>query len=177
MPDAAPPVRIRRAALPDAPALAVFAAKTFADAFGADNRPEDLRAHLEATYGPQQQAREITSPDEITLLAFREDALVGFAQVRRNTPPACVTHPNPVELHRFYVDRAAHGQGVAQSLMFEAKGAGRELGGEHLWLSVWQHNPRAIAFYAKAHFRVVGEADFFVGPDRQTDHIMVAPVD
>ena len=168
-------IHIRRGVLEDAALLAGFAAKTFADTFGVDNNPEDLQAHLERSYGVAQQSRELLDPDEVTLLAFWGETLVAYAQVRRKPAPECVTQANPVEVHRFYVDRPAHGQGVAQALMAEAKRVALELGGLHVWLGVWEHNPRAIAFYAKMGFEVVGSAEFVVGSDVQTDHIMVAP--
>jgi diamine N-acetyltransferase len=51
-----------------------------------------------------------------------------------------------------------------------------ELGGRTLWLSVWERNPRARAFYAKCGFEDAGAADFYVGSDRQTDRILVTQV-
>ena len=107
-------MRIRRGMVGDAAALAAFAARTFAETFGADNRPEDLAAHLAATYGVAQQTRELACADEVTLLADHDTSLVAYAQVRRAPPPVCVMFPDPVELHRFYVDRPAQGRGVAQ---------------------------------------------------------------
>jgi ribosomal protein S18 acetylase RimI-like enzyme len=44
--------------------------------------------------------------------------------------------------------------------------------GATLWLGVWEENPRAIAFYAKWSFVVVGQKTFLVGDDPQTDHVM-----
>lgn len=168
------PTRIRRGVVSDAPALAEFAARTFTEAFGADNRPEDLQAHLAKSYGVPQQTRELANPDVVTLLAHQGATLVGYAQVRRQPPPPCVTQEWPIELQRFYVDRSAHGTGVAQVLMSAAHEAARQLGGKHVWLSVWERNPRAIAFYKKVGFADAGSADFYVGPDRQTDRVMVA---
>ena len=78
-------VRIRRGVVGDAAALAAFAARTFVETFGADNRPEDLAAHLVATYGVTQQARELACADEVTLLADRETSLVAYA--RADTGP------------------------------------------------------------------------------------------
>jgi ribosomal protein S18 acetylase RimI-like enzyme len=170
------PVVIRRGIAADAPALAAFAARTFADTFAADNTAEDLQAHLASSYGIRQQTAELADPDVVTLLADRDGALVAYAQVRRNAPPPCVTQGQAVELHRFYVDRAAHGRGVARQLMLAVHDAARELGGRHLWLGVWERNPRAIAFYAKSGFVDIGSHDFFVGADRQTDRVLVAPV-
>lgn len=171
------PVAIRRASLDDAAAVAALAARTFADAFGAGTRPEDMAVHLTTAYGVPQQSAEILDPDCATLLAFVSGALVAFAQVRRKTPPPCVTGGHPIEIHRFYVDRPWHGRGVAASLMDACLDAVRTFGGHTAWLSVWEHNPRAQAYYAKAGFERVGHADFWVGPDRQTDHILARTVD
>jgi ribosomal protein S18 acetylase RimI-like enzyme len=77
-------------------------------------------------------------------------------------------------LYRFYVDRSAHGSGVAQQLMAAARAAAREFGGRHLWLSVWERNPRALSFYKKEDFVDVGSTDFYVGSDRQTDRVLLA---
>lgn len=170
------PSRIRRGVVSDAPVLAAFAARTFAEAFGADNRPEDMQAHLATSYGVPQQTRELANPDVITLLAHQGETLVGYAQVRRQVPPPCVIHERPIELYRFYVDRPAHGTGVAQALMSAVLEAAREFGGRHVWLSVWERNPRAVAFYTKVGFVDVGSTDFYVGPDQQTDRVLVAVV-
>jgi diamine N-acetyltransferase len=168
------PIQIRHGVLEDAPALAEFAARSFAEAFAADNRPEDLQAHLESSYGVTQQSRELSDPNEITLLVFATETLIAFAQVRRKIPPECITLAQAIEVHRFYVDRIAHGKGVAQALMAAVKAAAKEFDAKHLWLSAWERNPRAVAFYAKMGFEIVGNANFVVGSDVQTDHIMVA---
>lgn len=165
-------VTIRRATVADAADLAALGARTFHDTFAADNRPEDMAVHLATTFGVPQQTAELADAGCVTLLAYVGQTLAAFAQVRRKEPPPCVEGSTPVELHRFYVDRPWHGQGVAARLMGASVDAIHELGGRTVWLSVWEHNPRARAFYAKCGFRQTGTADFWVGPDRQTDHIL-----
>lgn len=167
---------VRRGVPTDAAALAILAARTFEQTFGPDNDPSHIAAHLGLHYGVTQQAAELADPGVVTLVVERDGALVAYAQVRRHPPPPCVTHALPVELRRFYVDRPAHGSGLAQALMASVRHAAHELGGAHLWLSVWERNPRAIAFYARQGFVDVGGIDFFVGTDRQNDRVMVAPV-
>ena len=167
-------LQIRRAELSDAAALAEIAARTFAETFATENRPEDMQAHLAKAYGVPQQSAELADPNGITLLAHRDGRLIGYAQIRRHQAPACVVQEQPIELRRFYVDRAAHGSGVAKELMASAHDAARELGGKHLWLGVWERNGRAIAFYSKVGFKQVGSHDFYVGADRQTDQVFVS---
>jgi GNAT superfamily N-acetyltransferase len=167
---------IRTGVEADAPALAIFAARTFEEAFGGENRPEDLYAHLEKAFGIAQQTQELRSPSMVTLLAYHEANLVAFAQIKRQDPPPGILIDSPVELHRFYVDRPAHGKGVAQLLIGAVHNAARAFEGRNLWLGVWERNPRAIAFYQKVGFIDRGSHNFFVGSDRQTDRVLVAPV-
>jgi len=169
-------IRIRRAGVGDVPALAAFGARSFEETFGETNTPEDVAAYLAAAYGDQQQHAEVTNPDIATLIVEADAVLAGFAQVRRGgQAPACVTGASPVELWRFYVDRRWHGRGVAQELMAHVRRATRELGGKSLWLSVWERNPRAIAFYTKCGFIDAGAKSFYVGSDCQTDRVLIAP--
>jgi diamine N-acetyltransferase len=165
---------IYKAAEQDAPRLAEFAARTFEETFGPDNTPDDMASHLAASYGVEQQSAEIANPDIITLLAEDDSQMAGYAQVRRNRAPIEPAIAASVELWRFYIDRPWHGRGVAAQLMDAVRDAAQALGGQRIWLSVWECNPRAIAFYAKNGFRIVGSKDFWVGSDRQTDHVMVA---
>lgn len=165
-------VTIRRAEPADAADLADLAARTFWDTFAADNRPEDMAAHMRQTFGPAQQGAEITDPRICTLLAISE-GVIGFTQIRTGPPPACVTEERPLEIWRFYVDHRWHGRGVAQRLM---QAALREAAAQHataVWLGVWERNARATAFYRKCGFVDVGAHDFILGQDVQTDRIMV----
>jgi GNAT superfamily N-acetyltransferase len=166
---------IRRAEPADAGPLAEFAARIFAETFGPDNRPEDMAAHLANRFGARQQSEEIADPAIVTLLVEEDGRLIAYSQITTlHAPPDGVTGEAPVEIARFYVDRRWHGKGLANRLMAAAREAARELGGRTVWLAVWEHNPRAIAFYARHGFRDVGRQDFWLGGDRQTDRVMVA---
>lgn len=168
-----PAPHIRRARLADAEPLAAFAARLFVETFGPDNRPEDIAAHVTRTFGPAQQHREIADPDVATLVIDGPDGIAGYAQVRRTTAPPSVSTPAPVELLRFYVDRPWQGQGVAQRLMEAVHVAAAGLGGRSIWLSVWERNPRAMAFYLKSGYRDVGGTTFMLGTDLQHDRVLV----
>ncbi|HEY6893726.1 MAG TPA: GNAT family N-acetyltransferase [Rhodanobacteraceae bacterium] len=173
----ATPLRIRRATIDDAPALAAFAERVFVDTFGDENNPDDLRDHIEQTYNVERQSSEIRDEHTATWLIEQSDgALIAYAQICRKRCPPCVVGSKPVEIYRFYVDHSAHGTGIAQSLMSTALAQAREWGADVVWLGVWEHNPRAMAFYRKFGFADVGSIDFYVGPDRQTDRVFMVLV-
>ena len=131
-----------------------------------------MRRHCEATYGESLQLAEIRSPELETWLFEDEDRLVAYAQLRRGTAPAVVSARQPIEIQRFYVHADAHGKGVARALMEHVVVRAGQLSADVVWLGVWEHNPRAIAFYRKWGFEVVGEHVFMLGDDPQRDLLM-----
>ncbi len=165
-------ITIRQAVPDDATQLAELAARTFKDTFAATNSAEDMAAHLTKTYGPAQQRDEIVSSAMHTLLVEDDCAAIAYAQLRRGSPPDCVRASAAIELWRFYVDTPAIGRGVAQRLMAAVEETARGVGAQTLWLGVWEHNARAIAFYHKCGFHFVGSHIFVLGSDPQTDLIM-----
>jgi diamine N-acetyltransferase len=165
-------VRIRAAAENDAAALARLAEETFRTAFAATNTAANLQLHCETSYGEPLQLAEIRAPEMETWLAEDDGRLVAYAQLRRGTAPAAVGPLRPIEIQRFYVHADAHGRGVAHSLMEHVLARAAQLGADVAWLGVWEHNPRAIAFYRKWGFEAVGEQVFVVGDDPQRDLVM-----
>ncbi len=49
----------------------------------------------------------------------------------------------------------------------------RAWGADMLWLGVWEHNDRALAFYARQGFREAGDHVFQIGQQIDRDLILV----
>ena len=171
---------LRPARAADAPDLAEFGARTFRDTFAAHNRAEDMDAYVSLAYGVRQQSAELADPRVSVLVAESDEgAMIGYAVARQapDEAPPCVTGEAPVELARIYVDHGWHGRGVGEALMRGIIERARERGGHTLWLGVWEHNPRARAFYARWGFREVGEHPFPLGDDIQRDVLLARTLD
>lgn len=166
---------IRRAMPPDAAALSAFGRRSFHEAFAADSNADDMEHYLSSAFSKEQQLAELADAAIVTLMAEADGVLVAYAQLRSGEAPSCVVGEAPVELVRFYVDRAWHGRHVAQALMREAESAAAAVG-RTFWLGVWERNARALAFYAKCSFVDVGSHVFQLGDDRQIDRVMAKPL-
>jgi ribosomal protein S18 acetylase RimI-like enzyme len=167
--------RIRKADITDAANLAKLQERTFRDAFEESNTPEDLALHCKAHYGEAIQQRELSDPAIEVLVCEHDGHMVAYAQIQTRKPPACVAAQRPVEIQRFYVSRDWHGKGLAHDLMTAAIERTEQRGADQVWLGVWEHNPRAIAFYRKWGFSEVGDHIFPLGTDPQRDIVMVRP--
>jgi ribosomal protein S18 acetylase RimI-like enzyme len=88
-------------------------------------------------------------------------------------PPIPVNWVNPIELRRIYVDEP--GSGAATALMRTALDRAR--GHDVIWLGTNQLNTRAIRFYAKHGFEIVGNRTFLVGGVEEADYVMARTVD
>ena len=168
--------RIRRAVPQEALAVADLAARTFVDAFGPDNQPEDVRTHLARYCSPSTLQRELADPSWTTLVAESAAGLVGYAQLRDAAPPVPVGAEPACQLYRFYLERDRRGTGLARRLMAAALDDARARGARALWLTTWDRNGRALAFYQRSGFEVVGTTTFTVGEDPQRDLVLSRPL-
>ncbi|MEM8491628.1 MAG: GNAT family N-acetyltransferase [Pseudomonadota bacterium] len=167
---------IRQAIADDAEALALLADQTFRDAFAAQNDPSDIDLHCATHYSPDRQLDEIRDRRTITLVADLDGVLIAYAQLRHGSYKECVPAERPWELSKFYVAQQWHGRGVAHEVMREVLALAAQEGADSLWLGVWTENLRAIAFYRKYDFAVVGSQIFQVGTDPQQDFVMAVRV-
>lgn len=171
-----PDLTIRRANSDDAELLAEFGARTFSEAFAADNSPEHMAAYIAAAFNLAQQTSELSDPSSTFLIAEVGERTAGYAKLHAGEPEEGVEGSKPVELVRLYVAHDWLGRGVGEALMRACIDEARRAGHETIWLGVWERNARAQAFYRKWNFRAVGEHVFHLGSDAQRDILMARAV-
>jgi diamine N-acetyltransferase len=164
-------IRIRRALDSDALELSALAERTFRSAFAELNTAANMQLHCATTYSHALQLAEIRDSRRETWVA-EIDAMVAYVQLRFDATSPMISGERPVEIQRFYVDASHHGAGLAHQLMAHVVARAEAARSTVLWLGVWEQNPRALAFYRKWGFDVVGEHIFTVGQDPQRDLIM-----
>ena len=167
---------IRPATLADAPALRDLNESTFSDTYAAFNTPEDLKIHGEKHFNLPQIERELRQENLAYFVVELENQLVAFAKLVLNHAAETLENQQVVEVERFYVLRAFHGQQVAQQLMDFCCSWATEQQFEVIWLGVWEHNPRGIRFYEKMGFTRFGTHIFRLGNDLQTDVLVKRPL-
>jgi diamine N-acetyltransferase len=165
-------VRIRRAEEDDALALSLLAESTFRAAFRESSSAADMQKHCASHYGQAVQLAEIRDAGRETWLADAGGRLIAYVQLRPEAASPLISDQRPVEIERIYVDAAHHGTGLAHQLMAHVLARAAALGAAAAWLGVWERNQRALAFYRKWRFEVVGEQIFKLGDDPQRDLVM-----
>ena len=163
---------IRPATVDDAAALSALGERTFRETFRDSNTASDMDAYCATAFGAGIQTRELEDAATVTLVVEHGDRLIAYAQLVADKAHDAVVADRPIELKRFYVDKAFHGTPLALELMRASDERAKEIGADVVWLGVWERNLRAIRFYQKNGFREVGEHIFTVGADPQRDLVM-----
>jgi ribosomal protein S18 acetylase RimI-like enzyme len=163
---------IRTATANDAAALSCFAAAVFPLGGRPDAPPGDLARYIAAELTAGRFAEMIEDRNSEILLAENDNGLCGYALLVESSPHPQIEAMAPAELRKFYVAPAHHGAGVADTLMRKVIANLESRHHDVAWLSVFSENPRAVAFYMRWDFHVVGTQDFLVGADRQRDFVM-----
>jgi diamine N-acetyltransferase len=163
---------IRTATAADAEMLTELAWRTFYDAFAPMNSPENIEAYMLQNFTLEKLSAQLADQRATFLIAEIEAMPIAFAKLFDGDVPDCVSGFAPVEIERFYVDRQFHSKGVAQTLMQACFDRAKQSGNGTIYLSVWEHNHRAIAFYRKCGFEIVGSHVFQLGDEAQNDFLM-----
>jgi diamine N-acetyltransferase len=160
---------IRRAIPADAEMLTRLAASTFYDAFVSSNTPENMQAYMSEAFNLKAIESELTDPRSKFLIAEVGGEPAGYARLYEGEVPECVTGPDPIEIVRLYIEQRWWGSGVGRALMQTCLDEALQSGHQTIYLGVWEHNHRALAFYWKWGFEIVGSHILKVGDDPQND--------
>lgn len=162
----------RAGTMQDAALLADLGWRTFEEAFGADNSPEDMAAFLPTMYSLELQATELADPATKFIIAEAAGEAVAYIKLRSAHAPEVIHALRPFQIDRFYIAQQWTGQGLGDKLMQLCLEKAQQQEHDVVWLTVWERNSRAIRFYQKYGFREVGELAFVLGQDVQRDLYM-----
>jgi diamine N-acetyltransferase len=166
-------INIRTCTLHDADRIVSLGIKTFRDTFDEVNTAKNMMLYLNQTFTKKKIQKEIAELGSVFFLAEQGGDAIGYARIRTSKIPKELESERPIEIERLYADKRYLGKRVGYLLMSECLNYAREHGFDTVWLGVWEHNARAIAFYEKWGFKKFGEQIFKLGNDPQTDQLMM----
>lgn len=170
------PPTIRHATPEDATLLAFFAAQAFSDTYRELSDAREIADYVAEHFQPEVMAGVIQDPACTVLLAWVGEQLAGYAIVKAEQAPDCVTGPAPLKLWRIYLGAGFIGQGLGARLMQAVHEQARERGAKTLWLGVYDRNVRAVEFYERFGFAKVGGQEFLFGGEIYVDPVYAVAV-
>jgi GNAT superfamily N-acetyltransferase len=175
LPHADEETQLRAATAADATTLAVLGTQVFLDTYAPDGVRPALADEVLAHHAPAVVAARLADPATHVLVAERKGHLLGFAELRRPAPaplPGAGDGP-AAEVVRLYVLPAHQGRGLGRRLLQAAQDEAARRGDALAWLTAWDGNRRALAFYARCGWRDIGAVEYRFGDERYGNRVLV----
>ena len=152
-------VSFEKAKVSDALRIAILLKTVYIQTYGVEGISFEFANFITKKFDPEVIAQTIKeSPNQFVVAAMNGNP-VGVAETIFNG--LCPIRNKPVaELSKLYVLERFYGQGIGYKLLKEAESIVRNQGGKDLNLEVYIKNPRAIAFYERQGYKVIGRVDF-----------------
>jgi hypothetical protein len=160
----------------DVKELEQISKQTYFNAFSAENSPENMWAYLESSLSKTKLLEELKEPNSKFYFAEINHKTIGYFKINFGDAQTDLHDHNALELERIYVIKEFQGKQIGQKLLNKVLGIAKKNQMDYLWLGVWEKNERAIRFYERNGFSVIGSHPFRMGDDVQTDLIMKLPL-
>nr|WP_314528099.1 GNAT family N-acetyltransferase [uncultured Pseudomonas sp.] len=149
-------ILLRDATPDDALCLGVLGMQVFLDTYATQGIRGSIATEVLEAFAPQVMARLIADPGISLLVAESNQHLVGFAQVRLNACHPMIEAPDVAELQRLYIQERFTGLGIGYQLLQAAEQRAALGGASLLWATVWDGNERALGFYPRRGYGLLG---------------------
>jgi diamine N-acetyltransferase len=171
------PYSTRLATMDDIDTLVNISVKTFRDTFAESNTREDMMLYISKAFSRSQLLSELKDALSTFIFVLDGETVVGYAKLKEEKNKTELNGENGIEIERIYSLQEYVGKSVGKLLMQTCLDIASKRGYKHIWLGVWEYNPRAIAFYEKWGFEKFGSHSFLLGNDLQTDLLMKKKLD
>jgi len=144
----------------DAEVLAKLGRETFLEPHSESAPAADLEKYVSMSFSLSRMQEELKDPCNIFHIVRWNDEVAGYSKIVPNSPNPKISSKNVTKLERLYIKKEYYGQRVGLSLFQYNLELAKKQGQQGFWLTVWPGNSRAIEFYRKQGFSIIGETYF-----------------
>ena len=123
---------------------------------------EDMHTFLESNYSSDAIMEELNDITNIYYMVTFQNKPVGFSKIISNAKHPAIVAENVTKLDRIYLLKEYYGLKLGLAILnfnIELSRNNNQMG---MWLYTWIGNRRAIDFYLKAGFTIIGSHKFQV---------------
>ena len=163
---------IRKCTIDDLLILRELSYKTYNETFSNVNTPANMKAYLEEAFDIGKLCDELSNRSSLFYFLYVDEKLAGYLKLNEYIEQSDINDPQSIEIERIYVAKEFHGRGLGSILLEKATDIACIQKKSYIRLGVWEKNHKALLFYKRNGFYLIGKHSFFMGEDEQTDLIM-----
>lgn len=161
---------IRRATLSDAKTIIEIGRISVEEAHRESCSEKDMNKFLDATYNALAIKNELNDPRNIYHMIFFNDEPAGFSKIILNAAHPNIPQESVTKLDRIYLLNKFFDQKLGYQLLKFNIDLSKQNDQQGMWLFTWVGNKRAVEFYSRAGFVVIGSHRFKVTETHFNQH-------
>lgn len=153
-------ISIRPATIQDLQLLIEIGSRSLLESHGHSAPPQVMQSYLSEKFTEEALAAELSDPENIFNIIFYNNFPAGYSKIIYHQPLAHVPQHAITKMERLYLLQEYYSLKLGQQLLQFNIDLSRSKGEPGMWLYVWKENERAIRFYTKAGFKIIGDGWF-----------------
>lgn len=153
-------VSIVKAGRKDSSLLSEIAIQTFIESHGNSARPEDISAYIAAKYSEAIFEKELFDKKNNYHFIYYSNRVAGYSNLILNFPYQGSELTNIAKLERIYLLQEFYNLKLGAEFFQFNIDLAKQNDQKGIWLFVWKENQRAVNFYKKFGFVIIGSYDF-----------------
>ncbi len=151
---------IKKANLEDAQKLSKLSIDAFLPAHGHSSPKADMDSYVKANFSLENIERELSNQNFLYYFIHHQKKLAGFSKVIFNIDNEHIQEKNITKMERLYLLEEFYRKNLGKELMTFNSELAKKNNQNGIWIEVWTENARAIKFYKKMGFKIVGSSRF-----------------
>ena len=153
-------ISIVKAGQKDFQLLSEIAEVSFIESHGRSANPEDIKMYILKKYDENIFKEELSDTKNIYHIIYYNNNPAGYSKITFDTPYAESKIKNITRLDRIYLLKEYYNLQLGSALFQYNKDLAKNNNQIGMWLYVWKENQRAVNFYKKHGFVIIGSYDF-----------------
>lgn len=151
-----------QARLKDVELLTYLGRQTFIESHGHSAAPADIEAYIKEKYTDDATNAALENTSNHYYILYHNDQPAGYSNLIFNVSHENISFPNVTKLDRLYVLKQFYDQRLGLTLLNHNIALSKHEGQAGMWLYVWKLNERAVRFYTKNGFNIIGSYEFSI---------------
>lgn len=153
-------VSLQKLTSADAGLLSKLGGTSLIESHGHSATPEIMQEYVAKSFSTEACRNELNDAQNIFYAVFYNNEPAGYYKIILNKPHPAVPLQPVTYMERLYLLQTFYDLKLGQQLTQHAIDLSKAAGEKGMWLNVWKENERAIRFYQKQGFEIVGESEF-----------------
>ena len=166
-------IKIIKATIKHTELIVELGKNTFLESHGNSASKEDINQFILNNYNISVINKDLENTNNQYFIIYFNNEVAGFSKIELNVSNKNINNLNITKLHKLYLLKEFYRKNLGSKLFDFNIDVSKKNNQKGIWLAVWVENQKAISFYTKKGFKIVGKFDFKISETHSNpNHIM-----